>query len=366
MVEKGQLAATREGTPQGGVISPILMSVALHGMETAAGVRYRTAGLSAGGTVPGSPTLVRYADDLLVLCHSREQAEQVKARLAVWLMPRGLAFNDDKTSIRHLDVEGCDFLGFTIRRFHGKLLIKPSKAAMRRIRERLTAEVRDLRGANAATVIFKLNPVIRGWAAYYRGVVSSRAFARLDNHMWHLVYKWAKHSHSNKPKHWIVKRYFGRFNPSRQDQWVFGDRDSGTYLARFSWTKIVRHIQVREGASPDDPALTEYWAWRRRKNTPALDRTWLRLLQMQHGRCPLCAELLLHADHEPQDPHQWEQWFRVIGKAIRRQAIAADSRLNASDETVAPRLIHVHCHRRHLARRSGTALLAAREPSGFA
>jgi len=98
-------------------------------------------------------------------------------------------------------------------------------------------------------------------------VVSSQAFARLDNHMWRLTYKWAKHSHSNKPRNWIVKRYFGQFNPSRQDHWVFGDRDSGAYLTRFAWTKIVRHVQVKGGASPDDPALTKYWAGRRRLNT---------------------------------------------------------------------------------------------------
>ena len=125
------------------------MNVALHGMETAAGVRYRGTGLNVGATVPGSPTLIRYADDLLALCHSREQAEQVKARLAVWLAPRGLAFNDDKTSIRHLDVDGCDFLGFTIRRFNGKLLIKPSKADVpRRFRTAVQVELDCLEREN--------------------------------------------------------------------------------------------------------------------------------------------------------------------------------------------------------------------------
>ena len=116
--------------------------------------------------------LVRYADDLVALCHSREQAEQVKARLAAWLAPRGLAFNEDKTRIVHLD-EGVDFLGFNVRRYRGKLLIKPSKAAVKRIRERLTAEMRALRGPNAQTVLIRLNPIIRGWSAYYRTVVSS-------------------------------------------------------------------------------------------------------------------------------------------------------------------------------------------------
>ena len=143
------------------MISPCLLNVALHGLEEAAGVRYKTSGIHAGETVAGSPVAVRYADDMVVLCHSKEQAEQVKARLAGWLAPRGLAFNEDKTKIVHLG-EGFDFLGFNIRRYHRKLLIKPSKAAVKRLRERLAAETRKLRGLNAVAVITTLSPIIRG------------------------------------------------------------------------------------------------------------------------------------------------------------------------------------------------------------
>ena len=114
MIEDGGSLPTEEGAPQGGVISPLLMNVALHGME--AGRRGPVPMTGTRDAVPGCPVLVRYADDLLALCHSRQQAEQVKARLAEWLAPRGLAFNQDKTQITHLD-EGVDFLGFSIRRF---------------------------------------------------------------------------------------------------------------------------------------------------------------------------------------------------------------------------------------------------------
>src|SRR5262247_3137504 len=146
-------APTVEGTPQGGVISPCLLNVALHGLDEAAGVRYRTTGTQAGNLKPGSPVAVRYADDMVVLCHSQQQAEQVKAQLAKWLAPRGLAFNEDKTRIVHLS-EGFDFLGFNVRRYpNRKLLIKPSQAALRRVRERLAAEMRTLRGGNAMAVI---------------------------------------------------------------------------------------------------------------------------------------------------------------------------------------------------------------------
>ncbi len=121
--------------------------------------------------------MVRYADDLTVLCHSQGQAEQVKVRLAEWLAPRGLVFNEDKTQIVPLK-QGFDFLGFNVRRYNRKLLIKPSKAAVKRLRKRLAIEMRNLRGSNVMAVIAKLNPIIRGWAAYYRGVVSSKVLDR--------------------------------------------------------------------------------------------------------------------------------------------------------------------------------------------
>ena len=106
-------------------------------------------------------------------------------------------------------------------------------------------------------VLAKLTPIIRGWAAYYRGVVLSRLFSSLDHYLWQLLYKWATWSHANKPKSWIVGRYFGKFNKFRNDRWVFG-RDSDTYLVKFSWTDIVRHVMVKGTASPDDPALADY------------------------------------------------------------------------------------------------------------
>jgi RNA-directed DNA polymerase len=154
-------APTGEGTPQGGIISPLLLNIALHGLEEAAGVRYHTGNYS--GTVrPGCPVLTRYADDLVVCCYSRQQAEQVKAQLAGWLEPRGLAFNDAKTRIVPLS-EGFDFLGFNLRRYpNGKLLIKPGAKAIKRFRDRLAKEFHALRGSNVAAVLATLTPVIRG------------------------------------------------------------------------------------------------------------------------------------------------------------------------------------------------------------
>ncbi|MGD0247267.1 MAG: reverse transcriptase domain-containing protein, partial [Streptosporangiaceae bacterium] len=302
VVEDGILAPTREGTPQGGVSSPLMLNVALHGLEEAAGVRYVASGKTAGDTRPGSPVVVRYADDLVACCHSREQAEQVKAQLAEWLAPRGLVFNEDKTRIVHL-TEGFDFLGFNVRRYrNGKLLIKPSEAAVRRLRSRLAGEMRALRGSNAAAVLAALNPVIRGWAAYYRGVVSSKVFSELDDYTWKLTWRWAKRTHSGKPKRWVAHRYFGRFDKFRNDRWVFGnragadERGSVPHLVKFSWTPIVRHQMVTGAASPDDPDLADYWNDRRKRVKPPLDSYNLRLLTRQDGRCPLCKDHLLSPD----------------------------------------------------------------------
>jgi RNA-directed DNA polymerase len=346
VLDGGRFAPTEQGCPQGGVISPVMMNVVLHGMEQAAGVRYIHTGSNAGTARPGSPVLIRYADDAIALCHSREQAEQVKARLVAWLEPRGLAFNEDKTRIAHLVDDGVDFLGFNVRRYRDKLLIKPSKAAVKRIKARLTAEMKALRGHNAQQVLIRLTPIIRGWSAYYRHCVSSKVFDALDDHMWKLTYKWATWTHPHKGKRWIVRRYFGRFVPSRRDRWVFGDRESGAYLLKFSWTQITRHTLVKGWASPDDPTLTSYWAARRRRGTPPLDPPRLRLLKRQRGRCPLCGQLLLHADREPQHPDEWEQWITAVRAATRHQAITLDARPGTSGGTAVFSLIHTHCRNR--------------------
>lgn len=348
VIENGCFAPTGEGAPQGGVISPLLMNVALHGMEPAAEIRYRRCGDSAVETESGSPALVRYADDYLALCHSREQAEHIEQRLSTWLAQRGLAHNMDKTQITSATT-GFDFLGCNIRRYPcGKLLIKPSKAAVTRIRKRLADEMWSLRGTAPRVIIGRLNPIITGWAAYYRGVVSTQTFHALDDYLWRLTYRWALRRHPNKPRTWVKSRYFGQFHPSRQDKWVFGDRASGAYLRRFSWTKIVRHQMVTGTASPDDPALTQYWATRRRRQPPPpLDRSTLRLLQAQNGRCPSCGDYLLHADQQPQSPHEWEQWLRATRKAITKQWIGYTEQRGTPDNNGNwLHLVHAHCQRR--------------------
>lgn len=361
VIEQGRFTATEEGTPQGGVVSPILLNIALHGMEAAAGVRYSRRDPHGAHVTRDCPVLVRYADDFVVMCHTRDQAEQVQHRLGEWLAPRGLTFNEDKTHIVHVE-RGFDFLGFNVRRYDGKLLIKPSQAAVRRIRQRLAAEVRSLLGSNAMAVIRRLNPIIRGWAAYYRSVVSKEVFSAIDNYLWGRLYWWALRAHLNKSRHWVAHRYFGMFNPSRKDRWIFGDRASGIYLRQFSWTKIVRHKMVMGTASPDDPTLDWYWASRQHKAYSQLGGRTASLLLRQRGLCSACGTLLLHADRAPQSPQEWEQWTRTLTKALRKTALVL-GKAHGDDQTM--RLMHTHCRQRKNVAATGPAT-AEPTPSGLA
>ena len=136
-------------------------------------------------------------------------------------------------------------------------------------------------------------------------------------------------------------------NKSRNDHWVFGDRDSGGYLVKFSLTGIERHIPVKGTASPDDPALADYWARRRTKARPPLDKRTLRLLTRQAGLCPLCGDHLLSAEQPPQSPAQWEQWWlRITRKAIAASYLAYHG-IPGPPDGERTRLVHASCQRRN-------------------
>jgi RNA-directed DNA polymerase len=343
---------TEEGTPQGGIISPLLLNVALHGLEDAAGVRYRTAPGQAEKARRDSPVAVAYADDFVVCCHSRQQAEAIRARLEGWLAERGLSLNEDKTRIVPLS-KGFDFLGWNFRRYpNGKTLVKPSRAAVRKHRQRLAGEMRRLRGSNAGAVIGALNPVIRGWTAYHRSQVSSGTFGSLGHYTWQLTWKWARWSHPGKGDRWTADRYYGKFCASRDDKWVFGDRDTGAYLLNHAWTGIRRHVMVKGRSSPDDPDLARYWENRRRKHGPALDPGTLTLLTRQENRCPHCGDPLIDVSHLPASPEDWERWWLgVTRQDIPRAASAAGPpRPPEQPHGTILALMHASCHRSRKAR----------------
>lgn len=350
VVDNGHFTHTDEGTPQGGVISPLLLNIALHGMEEAAGVRFATRKGTVMWAAKGTPILVRYADDFAVFCTSKEEAETVKSRLGEWLEPRGLRFNEEKTRILHLS-EGFDFLGFNVRRHGDSLIITPSKDAVKRIRYRLRSEMQALLGQSITVVLRRLSPIVRGWSAYYRTVVSSKTFSALDSYVWTLTYKWAKRTHPKKSKHWIVNKYFGRLNRSKNNNWVFGDRTTGAHLPKFAWTNIRRHQLVKGKSSPDDPALHEYWSQRRRTRTPPpMDKISLTLAARQKGLCPLCGQaLIVGAEYEPESPREWIDWFDAMKKRLHKHHFAY-RRDGGSDEVKNLRLVHSECHQQLHAR----------------
>lgn len=248
--------------------------------------------------------------------------------------------------------DGFDFLGFNIRRYGGgKVLVRPSKDAVKRIRKRLRTEVRAQRGSNASAMIRALSPIVRGWSAYYRKTVAARTFSNLDRYMWTLIWEWACRQHPRKRRTWIATRYYGRFNKSRNDKWVFGDRNSGAYLPKFAWTKIVRHVQVKGSASPDDPEMNEYWQNRRRKKVPPpMDRLSLHLAFNQKGLCPLCRQALIAgAEYEPENPREWIKWFTASTKTLHKHHFVY-RRDGGSDEKTNFRLVHAECHRQHHAK----------------
>ena len=329
---------TPQGTPQGGVISPLLLNIALHGMEAALGVRH-----DSRGQIRGPRAVVRYADDEVVFCESREDAEKAKEELSAWLAERGLTLSEEKARIVHL-TEGFDFLGFNVRHYHCpkstrtgyKLLIRPSKKSVSAVREKLRAAWLELKGHSITAVLYRLNPIIRGWANYFRTGVSSRVFGKLDNWMFIREVRHVKRTHPNKSEDWRVKRYWGKLNPEREDRWVFGNvkpnRKTGRhyYLLKFSWFKIERHVLVKGTSSPDDPSLREYWWQRRRVNIRHMSASDLDMANDQGWVCPMCGQELNN------------------GEALERHHLTARSE-GGSDEQANRVLVHLYCHQQETA-----------------
>ena len=297
VVDKGTFHRTETGTPQGGVISPLLANIALHGMEKSLGVTY-----SKKGELSGDRAIIRYADDFVVFCETKEDAELTIGTLKVWLAKRGLELSSEKTRIVHI-TEGFDFLGFNIKQYKVssartgyKLLIRPSKASEKRIREKLREEWYNLVGQDVKAVLARLNPIIRGQANYFRTQVASKVFSNLDNWNFKREVQYIRRAHPTKPTYWTQAKYFGRLNPNSKSKWVFGDKRTGNYLLKYTDFSIERHILVKGKSSPDDPALRDYWNKRTRLKMPELTPSLIRLAQTQQGICRYCGEPLTNGE----------------------------------------------------------------------
>jgi len=294
VLEESHLSITDKGTPQGGVISPLLANIALHGMESILGVTYQQR--NDYTKTSSSRVIIRYADDFVVFTESRKDAELSQNILDDWLRGRGLEISQEKTSIRHIR-EGFDFLGFNIREYTERgadkpiLLIKPSKEAVSSFRDRLRKEWKLLNGKNIAQVVRHLNPILRGWGNYYRCVASGRTFGTLQNLQVQRIRRWWKLTHPKKSWEWVKEKY-GWYD--LDNQFRFGNRETGQYLVSFSIDlPIKRHVLVKHGASPDNPEEREYWQKRQKHKYETLPTMrHKRLAKYQKGLCPICKDSL--------------------------------------------------------------------------
>jgi RNA-directed DNA polymerase len=252
-VERKTFHATVEGTPQGGTISPVLCNLTLDGLEKLLKERFKQRKVN----------YVRYADDFIVTGESEVLLrEEVKPVIESFLADRGLQLSAEKTRIVRIE-EGFDFLGQHVRKYNGKLIIKPANQAVKGLLAKVGGILKRNPSTKPANVIHQLNPVIRGWANYHRHVCSKETFSYVDWRIWQQVWRWAKHRHWNKPAGWVTERYF-QAHAGRQTVFT-GVAEDGriVHLAHAVATPIQRHVKVRGSANPYDPAYAAYFVKRR-------------------------------------------------------------------------------------------------------
>ena len=238
-IYKRHLNPTKAGTPQGGIISPILANMTLDGIEKLLMTKYPKRGGKSFKV-----NFVRYADDFIVTANSEETAREIRDMIIAFLKERGLELSDSKTLITNIN-EGFDFLGWNFRKYNGKLLIKPSKKSIKKFTESISQTINKGMAWSQEVLIAKLNPIIRGWANYHNSVVSSEVFQTLDHRIWELLWRWAKRRHPNKSKDWIVNKYWKR---STSRRWNF--RTEINRLLLLSKTRIYRYIPLKLQMNP--------------------------------------------------------------------------------------------------------------------
>ena len=280
-----ELFPTEEGTPQGGVISPILANMALDGMQKALYDRFHTNRLGKDDIRfknAHKVNFIRYADDFIVTAATKEIAEEAKQIVSQFLKGRGLELSEDKTVITHIN-DGFDMLGWTFRKFKGKLIVKPSKKSIKSFVASLSDTIRNHAKAwEQEVLIEKLNKQIRGWANYHQSVCASEAFAHIDYVLYELLWQWAKRRHPHKGQWWVSTRYWQR---KGNRNWVFSTENKE--LLRVDHIPIVRHIKIRLDANPYFD--TEYFAERKfQQGMRRLSGRFKEIWKNQKGCCYHC------------------------------------------------------------------------------
>ncbi len=308
MVDNGELYPTKEGVPQGGTVSPLLMNIALHGLETV----IKTRSQYNGRMKVNSPIVVRYADDLVILHEEKKVIEQCQSITSEWLKEMGLELKPSKTKIVHTLKKseagvGFDFLGFSIRQYrvgktksgktsHGKLLgfktfIKPSKQAIKNHTQRLKEEVCKQKAGKQEELIKILNPIIVGWCNFYSTVVSKKIFGKIGTNLFATLLAWATRRHPKKSKTWIAKKYWRII---KGKGWIFQPTDNDRRLTKHVETPIKRHQKVQGHRSPYDGDWV-YWS-KRLGCYPRIPKRVARLLKEQKGKCRECGLFFTEAD----------------------------------------------------------------------
>ena len=295
-VFNGELFPTEEGTPQGGIISPILANMTLDGIQDLLASKFPVT-IKNGKEVRHKINLVRYADDFIVTGDSKEiLRDKVKPLIAEFLAERGLTLSGEKTLVTHAD-DGFDFLGFNVRRYNGTLLTKPSKDRVKKF----TAKIKEVIKRNASStqhdLIYTLNPIIKGWGEYYQFSAATETYRKVDNAIFQKIWRWCLRRHHNKGLGWIKNRYFHKIG---NRDWVFSTEESGRNkqcsLISLTNTKIKKYPQLKAAYNPYDPAWDDYTEQRaviKMKFSLKGRKSLIYMWEKQERKCPLCGQPII-------------------------------------------------------------------------
>ncbi|MYB65122.1 group II intron reverse transcriptase/maturase [Candidatus Poribacteria bacterium] len=312
----GEIYCNDTGTPQGGVISPLLANVALTALDNFCYEKYGYKRTRKSVVEKVNP-IIRYADDFVVICVSEKEAVSRKSEIADFLQTIGLTLSEEKTKITHI-TKGFNFLGFNFRKYKKKgklkatdnkwenyiLLIKPEKEKVLTLLRNCKKVLSEAKTATQEHIILLLNPKLIGWGMYYRHCVAKNTFQYIDREMWQKVYRWAKRRHSNKSKSWVINKYFSRVGKIRA---MFRDKEKDTTLFRLSSIPIKRFVKVKNNIRVynRDPETIEYW--NKREYTNAYNQIFSvkmhRLYKQQKGICPHCKGQITQSQIQDTDVH---------------------------------------------------------------
>ena len=283
-MEDGGFHLTEEGTPQGGIISPVLANLTLNGMETV------LKGLPLGSKRERTyPSLTRYADDFIVSARSKEHLEsKVIPALEAFLKERGLELSEKKTRTVHIS-EGFDFLGWNFRKYQNKFIVKPSDKSIQTFRVKADEIIKEQAAGKSSDLVNSLNLLLVGWKNYHNHVVASEAFKMLDDWLFHKLWRWAERRHRNQNGTWIARRYFHYHEGYKWKFFGVNEKGRERNLIKMGATKIWRHPLIKKDANPYDPAYEIYFEQRLQYLTQNRGNSLrMALFKEQKGICPHC------------------------------------------------------------------------------